>query len=69
MSPVVQDGKIRLERYRAPHSRAIRWNSFSVAKSITSTLAGAAMKDGYIRSLADPVTRYITALRGSAYDG
>ena len=65
---VMQDGKIRLERYLAPHSRATRWNSFSVAKSITSTLVGAAMKDGYIRSLGDAVTRYITALRGSAYD-
>ena len=47
---------------------ATRWNSFSVAKSITSTLVGAAIKDGYIRSLDDPVTRYIRALRGSAYD-
>lgn len=65
---VVQDGKIRLERYVAPHSRSTRWNSFSVSKSITSTLVGAAMKDGYIHSLDDRVTRYITALRGSAYD-
>lgn len=66
---VMQDGKIRLERYLAPHSRATRWNSFSVAKSITSTLVGAAIKDGYIQSLDDLVTRYIGGLRGSAYDG
>jgi CubicO group peptidase (beta-lactamase class C family) len=65
---VLQDGRIRLERYVAPDSRTTRWNSFSVAKSITSTLVGAAMKDGYIRSLDDPVTRYIRELRGSAYD-
>jgi len=65
---VLQDGRIRLERYMAPQSRATRWNSFSIAKSITSTLVGAAMKDGFIRSLDDPVTRYITQLRGSAYD-
>jgi CubicO group peptidase (beta-lactamase class C family) len=65
---VLQDGKIRLERYVSPHSPTTRWNSFSVAKSITSTLVGAAMKDGYIRSLDDRVTRYIKALRGSAYD-
>ena len=51
---VLQDGKIRLERYASPHSAATRWNSFSVAKSITSTLVGAAMKDGYIQSLDDP---------------
>jgi len=65
---VLQDGRIRLERYAPPHGRSTRWNSFSVAKSITSTLVGAAMKDGVIRSLDDRVTRYISALRGSAYD-
>jgi len=65
---VLQDGRIRLERYVAPHSRTTRWNSFSVAKSVTSTLVGAAMKDGYIHSLDDAVTRYITGLRGSAYE-
>jgi CubicO group peptidase (beta-lactamase class C family) len=65
---VLQDGEVRLERYTPPHSAATRWNSFSVAKSITSTLVGAAIKDGYIQSLDDPVTRYIRALRGSAYD-
>jgi CubicO group peptidase (beta-lactamase class C family) len=65
---VLQEGKIRLERYVAPHSPTTRWNSFSVAKSITSTLVGAAMKDGFIRSLDDRTTRYIKALRGSAYD-
>lgn len=65
---VIEDGRIRLERYVSPHGRATRWNTFSVAKSITSTLVGAALKDGAIRSLDDPVTRYIAALRGSAYE-
>jgi CubicO group peptidase (beta-lactamase class C family) len=65
---VLQNGRIRLERYTSPHGPATRWNSFSVAKSLTSTLVGAAMKDGAIRGLDDPVTRYISALRGSAYD-
>lgn len=65
---VLQDGRIRLERYVAPHSRSTRWNSFSIAKSVTSTLVGAALKDGYIRSLDEPVTSYIKSLRGSAYD-
>lgn len=66
---VLQDGKVRLERYAAPDSSTTRWNSFSVAKSITSTLVAAAMKDGYIGSLDDDVTRYIRTLRGTAYDG
>jgi len=65
---VLQDGRIRLERYVLPDSPTTRWNSFSIAKSITSTLVGAALKDGDIKSLDDPVTRYIKELRGSAYD-
>jgi CubicO group peptidase (beta-lactamase class C family) len=65
---VLHNGRIRLERYRAPQSATTRWNSFSVAKSITSTLVGAAMKDGFIKSLDDSVTKYIKGLRGSAYD-
>jgi len=65
---VLQDGRIRLERYAPPHTAATRWNSFSIAKSITSTLVGAAIKDGYIQSLDHSVARYIKALQGSAYD-
>lgn len=65
---VLQDGKVRLQRYAPPYGLKTRWNSFSMAKSITSTLVGAALKDGMIHSLEDPVTRYISALRGSAYD-
>jgi CubicO group peptidase (beta-lactamase class C family) len=66
---VLVDGQIRLERYAGTDGPNTRWNSFSVVKSITSTLVGAAMRDGYIRSLDDSVTRYIKGLRGSAYDG
>lgn len=66
---VLHEGRIRLERYASPSSASTRWNSFSIAKSITSTLVGAALKDGAIHSLDDPVTRYIDGLRGSAYDG
>jgi CubicO group peptidase (beta-lactamase class C family) len=65
---VLQDGRIRLERYGLGYDSTKRWTSQSVAKSITSTLVGAALKDGYIKSLDDPVTRYIADLRGSAYD-
>jgi CubicO group peptidase (beta-lactamase class C family) len=65
---VLHGGALRLERYALTGGRQVRWHSFSIAKSITSTLVGAAMKDGSIKSLDDPVTRYITDLRGSAYD-
>lgn len=66
---VVQDGKVRYERYARGYSAAGRWTSFSVAKSLTSTLVGAAVRDGFIKSLDDPVTRYIPDLAGSAYEG
>ena len=66
---ILQDGKIRLERYGLKFSANGRWTSFSVAKSLTSTLIGAAIRDGRIRSLDDQVTTYIPELKGSAYDG
>src|SRR3546814_12161182 len=65
---IVQDGKVRLEKYALGYGAAGRWTSFSVAKSFTATLVGAAVKDGYIKSLDDKVTVYIPGLKGSAYD-
>ena len=65
---VLHDGKLRLERYGLGFDAAGRWTSFSVAKSFTSTLVGAAVKDGYIKSLDDKVSLYIPDLKGSAYD-
>ena len=65
---VLQDGRIRIERYALGYSDKGRWTSQSVAKSITSTLAGAALKDGHITSLDDPVSKYVKGLAGSAYD-
>ncbi len=66
---VVQDGAIRFEDYALGYDRSGRWTSFSVAKSFTSTLVGAAVADGYIASLDDPVTRYVPDLTGPAYEG
>ncbi|VXD00039.1 serine hydrolase [Sphingomonas sp. AX6] len=66
---VLQDGRVRLERYGLGFGREGRWTSFSVAKSFTSTLVGAAIKDGFIQSVDEPVTRYIPELAGSGYDG
>ena len=65
---ILQDGKIRLERYGLGFDADGRWTSFSVAKSFTSTLVGAAIQDGAIKSLEDKVSQYVPGLRGSAYD-
>ncbi|MEM0929731.1 MAG: serine hydrolase [Pseudomonadota bacterium] len=66
---VLQNGKVRAERYGLSFEPDERWTSFSVAKSFTSTLVGTAIKDGYIESLDAPVTDYIEGLKGSAYEG
>jgi CubicO group peptidase (beta-lactamase class C family) len=65
---IVHDGKVRLEQYGLDFGPEGRWTSFSVAKSFTSTLVGAAIKDGYIKSIDDMVSEYIPDLKGSAYD-
>jgi CubicO group peptidase (beta-lactamase class C family) len=65
---ILQDGKVRLERYGLGFDAKGRWTSFSVAKSFTSTLVGAAVEDGSIKSLDDKVSTYIPDMKGSAYD-
>lgn len=66
---VVQGDTIRLEHYAPDHQPDSVWVSFSVTKSFTSTLIGAALKDGYISSLDDTVADYLPRLRGSDYGG
>jgi CubicO group peptidase (beta-lactamase class C family) len=65
---VLKHGRIILERYGLGRTPADRWTSFSVTKSITSSLVGAALRDGFIKSLDDPVSRYLPEMKGSAYD-
>ena len=65
---VLQDGRLRLERYGLGFDASGRWTSFSVAKSMTSVLVGAALRDGHIRSMDDKVSAYLPHMKGSAYD-
>jgi CubicO group peptidase (beta-lactamase class C family) len=66
---ILKDGEIIFERYALGRKPQDRWTSFSVGKSVTSILLGAAISDGYIQSLDEPVTKYIPQLKGSGYDG
>jgi CubicO group peptidase (beta-lactamase class C family) len=66
---VIKDGKVAFETYQLGNTANTRWMSMSVVKSMTASLVGAAIKDGYIKSIDDPVTRYLPQLTGSAYDG
>jgi len=65
---VIRDGKIAYERYGLGNDENSRWISFSVAKSVVSMLVGAAIKDGYIKSIDEKVTDYLPRLKGSAYE-
>jgi len=64
---VLKDGENRLERYGLGNTEETVWIGYSMAKSVTSLLYGAAIKDGYISSLDARVADYLPALEGSAY--
>ena len=65
---VIKDGKILYERYGLGNTEDSKWISFSVAKSVVSMLIGAAIQDGYIKSVHEKVTNYLPNLKGSPYN-
>ena len=65
---VVQKGDVLFERYAPGNDGSTRWISFSVAKSVTSMLIGAALKDGFIASVEEPIAHYLPRLRGTPYE-
>lgn len=66
---IIKDGEIVLEDYELGNNEDTRWMSMSVVKSITATLIGMAIQDGYIKSIDDPIVNYLPELKGSSYDG
>lgn len=66
---VLKDGEIALEDYEMGNTEGTRWMSMSMAKTVTAALAGAAIRDGHIGGIDDPVTQYLPRLSGSAYEG
>ncbi|MHC5310927.1 serine hydrolase domain-containing protein [Myroides sp. LJL116] len=64
---VIKDNQIRLEKYGKESNQKTRWTSFSVAKSVSSMLVGAALQDGSIESLEDPLKKYIHEFNGHDY--
>lgn len=64
---VLQHGRIRLQRYAPGFGPQQRWTSFSVAKSVTSTLLGIALRRGDVHSMNDTLETYIPQLRDTAY--
>jgi CubicO group peptidase (beta-lactamase class C family) len=65
---VVKDDTILYERYELGNTPSSRWVSYSVAKSVTSLLVGAALHDGYLQSVDERISDYLPRLKGSSYD-
>ena len=66
---VLKDGAIVHETYAGAGGVNQDWLSWSVAKSFVSALVGIAVEEGHIKSIYAPITEYVPALQGSAYDG
>ena len=66
---IVKDGESVLELYQAGNTEATRWMSMSMVKSMCAALVGAAINDGHIESIDDPITDYLPQFKDSAYDG
>ncbi|MEI2418277.1 serine hydrolase [Orrella sp. JC864] len=65
---VIKDGRIVFEQYANGNREDHAASSRSMAKSITSMVAGMAVKDGSIGSIDDPVVKYLPELNGTAYE-
>lgn len=65
---VMREGRVVLERYGLGLREADRWSTMSTIKSMTAVLVGAALADGSLPSLDEPVVRWLPALAGSAYE-
>lgn len=66
---VIEDGRMRLERYAHTGSPTTHWTSMSVGKSFVSALLGIFAGDGLIGSVEDDISGYLPELKGSAFDG
>jgi CubicO group peptidase (beta-lactamase class C family) len=66
---ILKNGEVVLEDYELGSNAGTRWPSFSMAKSVSSTLVAAAMQEGLIKSLDDPITQYLPEMKRGAYEG
>jgi CubicO group peptidase (beta-lactamase class C family) len=64
---VLQDGRVVHESYRLGTTAQTQFVSWSMAKSVASTLIGFALADGAIASLDDPLVKYLPRLAESGY--
>ena len=66
---ILHHGEVVFEKYLLGNDQHTRWMSMSVAKSVTAMLIGAAIQDGAIKHIDDPIVTYLPRFKGTAYDG
>jgi CubicO group peptidase (beta-lactamase class C family) len=64
---VIKGDTVRYERYFQGYTSATPSMGFSMSKSWTSMLIGAAIADGYLRSVDQPVTDYVPELAPAGF--
>jgi len=64
---VIKDGRILLERYQYNRNESNRFQSESMAKSVTALLVGIAIAEGYIKSIDDLARQYVPELVDHPY--
>lgn len=65
---IIRNDSIYYENYFDGYSEESVVPSFSMAKSVLSILIGAAIEDGYISSVNDPVTKYVPGMKEKGFD-
>ena len=66
---ILHQGEVVYENYGRGADSATRFTTWSLVKSITSTLVGVAVAEGKIDSVDDQLVKYLPEVAGTAYDG
>ncbi|MFO0356899.1 MAG: serine hydrolase domain-containing protein [Sphingobacteriaceae bacterium] len=65
---IIKNDTIQYERYFKRYDKQSIVPSFSMAKSVTSILIGCAIDEGLIKSVDEPITKYIPELAKNGFD-
>ncbi|MCR9268535.1 MAG: beta-lactamase family protein [Hyphomonadaceae bacterium] len=66
---ILHEGEMIHESYGRGAHVGTKFTTWSLVKSITSTLVGVAVAEGKIDSVDDPLVKYLPEVEGTAYDG
>jgi CubicO group peptidase (beta-lactamase class C family) len=65
---IIKNDTIQYEKYFKGYDKQSIVPSFSMAKSVTSILIGCAIDQGFIKSVDEPITKYIPELKKNGFD-